>query len=108
VDCAALNQLHTLVHQGQYTSVREAAVDFVQYARTRGATGDLFDAAQSQLRNCSWKDLGQSGGRLSDWFNDFLSRPEIQPEFDAFLRFRAFPQNTFDQFGSQHNHTVRS
>jgi hypothetical protein len=95
MDYAAINQMHTLVQQGHYGSIREAAIDFVQYAQKRSASGSILDAAYSSLLGCHSKDIDTVGGRLNEWFRDFMSKSEIQSEFDAFVRFRAFPQSAF-------------
>ena len=97
MDYSAINQMHTLVQQGHYGSIREAAVDFVQYAQKRSTTGENLDAAYSSLLGCHSKDIDTVGGRLNEWFREFMSKAEIQSEFDAFVRFRAFPRSAFGQ-----------
>jgi hypothetical protein len=95
MDNASINQMHTLVHQGHYGSVREAALDFVQYAQRRSAALKVFETAYSTLYGCQSKDIDRPAGRLGDWFTEFMNGPEVRSEFEAFVRFRAFPQNSF-------------
>jgi hypothetical protein len=95
MDYSAIHQMHNLVQQGHYGSIREAAIDFVQYAQKRSTTGANLDAAYSSLLGCHSKDIDTVGGRLHEWFRDLMGATEIQREFEAFVRFRAFPQSAF-------------
>jgi hypothetical protein len=87
-------RLKSLVDQGLYPSVRDAAIDFVQYAQRRNAKDAIFDKAAVVLQQCTSADIEHSG-HLDEWFRDFLGESQVGFEFHSFLRFRDFPTTPF-------------
>ena len=87
-------RLRSLVDQGMYPSVRDAAIDFVHYAQRRNGKSAVFDKAAVVLQQWTSADIEQPG-RLDEWFRDFLGESEVGFEFHSFLRFRDFPSTPF-------------